>query len=75
MFKVGDKVKLNQKYFNEGLELFGCNLKYPRDKKHIFKIKRIVEIKNPETYNLVYVDGGKYKEIPYIAECFLQLVY
>ncbi len=39
--QIGDKVKLNQKYFTEGKAYFDRSLKYPRDRKHYFIITDI----------------------------------
>lgn len=71
-FKKGDKVKLNQRYFDEGLERFGSDLRYPRKKNHYFEVKKCIAIKDQP--DLVYIDGGEYKIIEYIAACFLQKI-
>jgi len=71
-FNIGDKVKLNQRYFDEGLALFGNTLKYPKNKKHYFEVKKCVAIKgNPD---LIYIDDKQYKKIEVIAACFLQKI-
>jgi hypothetical protein len=72
--KIRDKVKLNSTYFEEGLAYFGKELKYPRNKDHYFIIKNIKKM-NHENYNLIFVDGGNYKEIDYISDKFLELIY
>jgi hypothetical protein len=77
MFKIGEKVKLNQRYFDEGKQ-FGRELEYPQNQNQIFEVKKIVEIKNEECDPfLVYVENENknYKKITYIASCFLQKVF
>jgi hypothetical protein len=77
--KIGDKVKLNQKYFTDGLSCFGKELRYPRDKNHYFIITNIlygngeIDGHGDIVKDVIVVDGGKYQEITSVCECFLEL--
>jgi hypothetical protein len=68
--KIGDKVKLNQTYFDEGLAYFGKELRYPRQEGHYFTI---TNIGNDNGEQICTVDGGSYKELPVICGRFLEV--
>lgn len=67
LLQIGDKVKLNSRYFKEGLAYFGKELKYPRQENHFFTVKNICE-------DVIEIDGGNYKEIDVIWKHFLQKI-
>ena len=70
--KIGDKVRLNKDYFEEGLNFFGKNLLYPNKKNHFFTIEKIEEIKgNP---SVIHINSKEYKQITLICERFLEKI-
>lgn len=78
--QVGDKVKLNSKYFREGLMYFGKELKYPRNKKHFFIVKNVMAgngVKDGHgdfVKDIIEVDGRGYEAITTICHEFLERI-